>query len=495
MTAERESEAECSAGSTSIRVLLPFSSLDDDTFCDKEDAASNNYNYGRQRRSTCRWAFRSHLLAAVHVGHKKQQKEHEHQRQDRNIWTKIRISSIMCAAALLLTVFAATRNDAVTVARKDKLGVFGGWRTEGMVRTFRRKLAWRTIETDADFASSVSSPRRQLQLSINPVASNSVHRRQAHGDNVFGGSTHAPTPTPNTTEVDEKAATGQNRIQIDTSKERRRWRRNMRKFERATKGRNYRYRYTQFDVSGKKIGAQKIVVRNNKAQLGRGSGRSSRVPTINDLLDDISNIVKTINAFSQFNVEYNRRWGYPTKIDIYHVVERGEDVSVNVRASKLKVLGQSGSRDPAKDQDCSTIPYGRHRALFDIFLKRRNKPTRSYKIFTPSQYQSTEPSAVVVMLHGWSLGGFCDGDRFLTPEWKDIANRHNYVLVAPDGIEEGTDFPKGWAVPGSRDGTGRNGRTVTSCDQNKRGAPDHCYPSCGGCGGNRCGWTQCKDDE
>ena len=54
----------------------------------------------------------------------------------------------------------------------------------------------------------------------------------------------------------------------------------------------------------------------------------------------------------------------------------------------------------------------------------------------------------------------CAGDRFLTPEWKDVADRHNYVLVAPDGIEEGTDFPKSWAVPGSRDGTGRNGTMV-----------------------------------
>jgi len=101
------------------------------------------------------------------------------------------------------------------------------------------------------------------------------------------------------------------------------------------------------------------------------------------------------------------------------------------------------------------------------------------------------------VLHGWSIKGCSGGDEFVRDDsgWRRYADEHGYVLVAPEGLSEGDDYPPSWAVPGSRDGRGQDGRTITSCDNSLFGGPDHCYPSCNGCGRSRCGWTQCLDDD
>ena len=100
------------------------------------------------------------------------------------------------------------------------------------------------------------------------------------------------------------------------------------------------------------------------------------------------------------------------------------------------------------------------------------------------------------MLHGWSIDGCSGGDEFVRDdnEWRRYADSNGYVMVAPEGLAEGPEYPPNWSVPGSRDGRGRDGRTITSCD-NTLYEPDHCYPSCNGCGRTRCGWTQCLDDD
>ena len=100
------------------------------------------------------------------------------------------------------------------------------------------------------------------------------------------------------------------------------------------------------------------------------------------------------------------------------------------------------------------------------------------------------------MLHGWSIDGCSGGNEFTRDnnEWRPYADSNGYVMVAPEGLSEGPDYPASWAVPGSRDGRGQDGRTITSCD-NSLFEPDHCFPSCNGCGRSRCGWTQCLDDD
>mmetsp|Transcript_31727 Transcript_31727/g.64559 ORF Transcript_31727/g.64559 Transcript_31727/m.64559 type:complete len:652 (-) Transcript_31727:1893-3848(-) len=151
---------------------------------------------------------------------------------------------------------------------------------------------------------------------------------------------------------------------------------------------------------------------------------------------------------------------------------------------------------PASPQTCPPMPYISHDADDVLTLSRPNRPDRKFHIYTPANFDFTKPSKIVFMFHGWSRGTFCRGRIFLSSEWRDIADTHNYVLVGVDGLSEGTnESPRSFTFPGSADGVGLDGTTVTTCQTTY--GPDYCYPSCedqGKCN-TRCGWTHCLDDD
>jgi len=78
-------------------------------------------------------------------------------------------------------------------------------------------------------------------------------------------------------------------------------------------------------------------------------------------------------------------------------------------------------------------------------------------------------------------------------DWTGYANIHNYILVAPDGLNGGGNTINSWKFPGSSDGIGQDGETITTCDTDQA-TPDYCYDRSCPCN-NRCGWTHCEDDD
>ncbi len=145
---------------------------------------------------------------------------------------------------------------------------------------------------------------------------------------------------------------------------------------------------------------------------------------------------------------------------------------------------------------CPILPYAGHDEDDVLTIRREGRPDRYFRIYTPSNFDPTQPAKVVFMHHGWSRGTYCQGRIFLGGEWRDVADTHGYVLVAVDGLAENdSDAPRSYTFPGSADGLGRDGVTTTTC--NVAYGPDYCYPSCeeqGRCA-NRCGWTHCLDDD
>jgi len=145
---------------------------------------------------------------------------------------------------------------------------------------------------------------------------------------------------------------------------------------------------------------------------------------------------------------------------------------------------------------CPAIPYTRHDKDDTITLRRSGRPDRKFRIYTPANFDRTKPSKVVFMFHGWTRGTYCQGRIFLQSQWRAVADEHNYVLVGVDGLAENErSAPRSFTFPGSADGLGRDGRSITTCRPTY--GPDYCYPSCerlGRCS-NRCGWTHCLDDD
>ena len=66
-----------------------------------------------------------------------------------------------------------------------------------------------------------------------------------------------------------------------------------------------------------------------------------------------------------------------------------------------------------------------------LVLSRTDKVDRFYHIYTPDQYDSTQPSKIVLLFHGHNSNV---NDCYLAfEEWFQIANIYNYVLVMPEG--------------------------------------------------------------
>jgi polyhydroxybutyrate depolymerase len=124
---------------------------------------------------------------------------------------------------------------------------------------------------------------------------------------------------------------------------------------------------------------------------------------------------------------------------------------------------------------------------------------RSFRVYVPTSYSSTEPAPLVLAFHGWGGDGgeFVD-DATVTAE----ADARGYVIVAPHGLgpDEAGAPAASWSFRGSAsglDGDGRNaevaGDTPDICDDAL--TTDYNYPSCEGVAQNGCSWTHCLDDD
>ncbi|CAB9505707.1 Esterase PHB depolymerase [Seminavis robusta] len=131
---------------------------------------------------------------------------------------------------------------------------------------------------------------------------------------------------------------------------------------------------------------------------------------------------------------------------------------------------------------CSNLSSRRHSAFDVITLRRQGRMNRVYRIHTPPQYNSNRPHKVALAFHGWGETSL----SYTDPDWLQAADDNNYILVMPEGIQQS------WRFPGSADGVGRDGESITICDFRSNG-PDYCYDGCA-CR-TRCGWTQCVDDD
>jgi hypothetical protein len=149
-------------------------------------------------------------------------------------------------------------------------------------------------------------------------------------------------------------------------------------------------------------------------------------------------------------------------------------------------LRKLGGPQQSSDTSCSTNLPSKQTYTDVKTLSREGLPDREYRIYTPANYDNNKPTKLILALHGWSLSGkeFFHGSR------TGLADEYNYILVAPHGLGQTSS----WTVPGSSDGLGVDGHSVTTCNVNT--VPnDTCaqYHNCE-CK-NPCGWTQCEDDD
>lgn len=155
------------------------------------------------------------------------------------------------------------------------------------------------------------------------------------------------------------------------------------------------------------------------------------------------------------------------------------------------LLTLTGTTHTALAQDCSGLPR-KHRATDLIKWTRGDgKRKRRFRINTPPKYDPTKKNKLVFLFHSWAddSASYTTGDWGKT--WMDESDYHGYVVVAPDALGPNQDYWASWSFLGSTNGLGQNGE-VTTCDTEQGG--NYCNPSCGNCP-NRCGWTQCQDDD
>lgn len=121
-----------------------------------------------------------------------------------------------------------------------------------------------------------------------------------------------------------------------------------------------------------------------------------------------------------------------------------------------------------------------------IQFKRPNLTQRKYKLYTPKDYDPTQPSKLAFYFHGWCGVGTVSDDL------QSIADKYNYIVAAPTGLSEGFFECNSWNNYGSNTGFDVTG-TQPICDTSID-SPDNCYKSCAPCE-NRCQWTHCLDDD
>lgn len=127
-------------------------------------------------------------------------------------------------------------------------------------------------------------------------------------------------------------------------------------------------------------------------------------------------------------------------------------------------------------------------------FKRFTMVDRYVYVYTPAKYDRTTKSKVLLAFHDWGE----DGKTYTTDSrLKHLADKHNYVIVAPDG-QAGENELLSWSFSGSSDGIGSDGKSVTTCNEDAVGGidgrSDYCEASCAPCK-SKCGWTHCLDDD
>ena len=114
---------------------------------------------------------------------------------------------------------------------------------------------------------------------------------------------------------------------------------------------------------------------------------------------------------------------------------------------------------------------------------------RTYRVHVPEGHDTSKPSPLIAVFHGWSGD---ESDYLDVPLVREGANKHGYVIVAPRGL--GSGEPDGhnnsWSFSGSN--TGIDGNGDATCDVEL--TPEYRYNSCraSGVAKNLCAWTHCQ---
>lgn len=155
-------------------------------------------------------------------------------------------------------------------------------------------------------------------------------------------------------------------IVVDIDKQRRRWRRSRRKFKREVTnlGKNYRYLYTTL----RDMQEKEVVVVNGKAGAAavaeeNGQEDAAAGPTILQLFSQINRALRLVDAmemceFEVFKVSYNRKLGFPRRIDISLTPEcasngRESEAEASVTARRFRfLLDDGGDGVCGTDKDC-----------------------------------------------------------------------------------------------------------------------------------------------
>jgi len=83
----------------------------------------------------------------------------------------------------------------------------------------------------------------------------------------------------------------------------------------------------------------------------------------------------------------------------------------------------------------STVACGKGKVTKETIVSQENK--RTYYLFIPEKLSTSKPLPLIVLLHGSNRNGLS-----LVDKWKDLADKEEIVLVAPDAKESSH-----WATP------------------------------------------------
>lgn len=122
---------------------------------------------------------------------------------------------------------------------------------------------------------------------------------------------------------------------------------------------------------------------------------------------------------------------------------------------------------------------------------------RNFRMFVPADYNSAKSHKLIMMFHGW---GQDENEFFDTPIVEQLAQKRDYILVAPRGLsdddEKNSDSwnsRNSWSFRGSTTGLNKNGEKI--CDDSV--TENYNYHSCDNKAGNinSCAWTHCLQND